>query len=92
MSQHEGADVLVDTDALWRDYFANPFSADKKYLNRRFAIELRPFQIARLQDGSPIFLYRAGARRTSAVLFQASNSTRLPCCEESTPRSYTGRV
>ena len=77
MSLHEGADVLVDTDALWRDYFANPFSADKKYLNRRFAIELRPFQIARLPDGSPIFLYRAWGETRIRALFQASELDKI---------------
>jgi hypothetical protein len=67
-----GPEVLVDADGLWRDYFGNPFSADTKYLNRQFAVELRPFQIARLPDGSPTFLYRAWGETRIRASFQAS--------------------
>jgi hypothetical protein len=52
-------EALVDADALWRDYVANPYAADKKYLNRQFGVELRPFQIVRLPNGNPTFMYRA---------------------------------
>jgi hypothetical protein len=52
-------EVMIDADALWRDYTANPYAADAKYLNRAFAIELHPFQIVRLPSGLPAFVYRA---------------------------------
>jgi hypothetical protein len=65
-------DVLVDADALWRDYVANPYAADKKYLNRQFGVELRPFQIVRLPDGNPTFTYRAwGELRIRALVFES---------------------
>jgi len=66
------ADVLVDADALWRDYVANPYAADKKYLNRQFGVELRPFQIVRLPDGTPTFIYRAwGELRIRALVLES---------------------
>ena len=52
-------EVMIHADALWRDYAANPYAADAKYLNRAFAIELHPFQIMRLPNGSPALVYRA---------------------------------
>jgi len=55
-------DVLINADALWRDYATNPYAADGTYLNRAFATELRPFQIVRLPNGSPTFAYRAWGR------------------------------
>ena len=65
-------EVLVDADALWKDYLANPFSADKKYLDRQFAVELRPFQIARLPNGSPTAVYRAwGTQRIRALFLES---------------------
>jgi hypothetical protein len=73
----DGTEVLVDADALWRDYFGNPFSADTKYLSRQFALELRPFQIARLPDGSPTFLYRAWGETRIRALFQASEVDKI---------------
>ena len=66
-----GPEVMVDVDALWKDYVANPFAADKKYLNREFVVELRPFKIERLPDGTATFLYRAwGEARIRALLQQ----------------------
>ena len=73
----EDAEVLVDADALWRDYMANPFSADRKYLNQQFALQLRPFHIARLPDGSPAFLYRAWGEARIRALFQASEVDKI---------------
>ena len=73
----ESPEVMVDVDALWRDYVANPFSADTKYLNRQFAVELRPFQIARLPDGSPTFLYRAWGEARVRALFQTSEVDKI---------------
>lgn len=68
----DDAEVLLEADAVWKDYVINPFSADTKYLNRRFAVELRPFQIARLPDGSPTFLYRAWGEVRIRALLQTS--------------------
>jgi tRNA_anti-like len=66
------SEVLVNADALWKDYLANPFSADKKYLDRQFAVELRPFQIARLPNGSPMVVYRAwGTQRIRALFLES---------------------
>ena len=73
----DGPEVLLEADALWKDYVTNPFSADKKYLNRRFAVELRPFQIARLPDGSPTFLYRAWGEVRIRALFQTSEVDKI---------------
>lgn len=70
-------EVLLEADAVWKDYVINPFSADTKYLNRRFAVELRPFQIARLPDGSPTFLYRAWGEVRIRALFQASEVDKM---------------
>ena len=65
-------EVLVDADALWKDYLANPFLADKKYLDQQFAVELRPFQIARLPNGSPTVVYRAwGSQRIRALFLES---------------------
>jgi hypothetical protein len=77
----EDPEVLVDADALWRDYMANPFSADKKYLKRQFAVQLRPFQIARLPDGNPTFLYRAWGEERIRALFQNSEVDRISVLE-----------
>ena len=52
-------EVMIDPDALWREYEKNPYAADASYLNRAFAIEFRPFQIVRLPNGLPTFVYRA---------------------------------
>ena len=73
----EGPEVLLEADAVWKDYVINPFSADTKYLNRRFAVELRPFQIARLPDGSPTFLYRAWGEVRIRALFQTSEVDKM---------------
>jgi hypothetical protein len=55
-------EVMIDADALWRDYATNPYAADAKYLNRALAIELRPFRIVRLPNGLPTFVYQAWGR------------------------------
>ena len=65
-------EVLVDADVLWRDYVANPYAADNKYLHRQFGTELRPFQIVRLPDGNPTFIYRAwGELRIRAFVLES---------------------
>ena len=65
-------EVLVDADTLWRDYAGNPYAADRTYLNREFGIELRPFQIVRLPDGLPSFIYRAfGELRIHAFVLES---------------------
>jgi hypothetical protein len=65
-------EVLVAADALWRDYVANPYAADGKYLNRQFGVELRPFQIVRLPNGNPTFTYRAwGELRIRAFVLES---------------------
>ena len=65
-------EALVNADALWKDYLANPFSADTKYLDRQFAVELRPFQIARLPNGSPTVVYKAwGTQRIRALFLES---------------------
>jgi hypothetical protein len=68
---------MVNADALWKDYLANPFLADKKYLDRQFAVELRPFQIARLPNGSPTVLYRAWGTQRIRVLFLESETEKI---------------
>jgi hypothetical protein len=73
----EGREVMVDVDALWKDYLANPFSADRKYLDRQFALELRPFQIARLPDGSPTVVYRAWGTQRIRILFLESEVDKI---------------
>ena len=78
----DSPEVMVDADALWRDYVANPFSADKKYLNRQFAVQLRPFQIARLPDGSPSFLYRAWGEARIRARFQTSELDKISVMEK----------
>ena len=70
-------EVLVDADALWKDYLANPFWADRKYLARQFAVELRPFHIARLADGTPAVVYRAWGTQRIRVLFQESEVDKI---------------
>jgi hypothetical protein len=68
--------VLVNADALWRDYVGNPYAADRTYLNREFAVELRPFQIVRLPDGLPTFAYRAwGELRIHAFVLESEIET-----------------
>jgi len=72
VSTHPEPEVLVDADALWRDYVANPYAADKKYLNREFGLQLRPFQIVRLPNGNPTFMYRAwGESRIRAFVLES---------------------
>ena len=78
----EGPEVLLEADAVWKDYVINPFSADTKYLNRRFAVELRPFQIARLPDGSPTFLYRAWGEVRIRALFQTSEVDKMAALDK----------
>ena len=73
----DGPEVLLEADAVWKDYVINPFSADTKYLNRRFAVELRPFQIARLPDGSPTFLYKAWGEVRIRGLLQTSEVDKI---------------
>jgi hypothetical protein len=73
----ETQEVMVDADALWKDYVANPFSADKKYLDRQFAVELRPFQIARLPGGSPTVVYKAWGTQRIRVLFLESEIDKI---------------
>ena len=73
----ETREVMVDADALWKDYLANPFSADRKYLDRQFALELRPFQIARLPNGSPTVVYRAWGMQRIGVLFLESEIDKI---------------
>ncbi len=68
---------MVNADALWKDYLANPFSADKKYLDRRFAVELRPFHIARLPNGSPTVVYRAWGMQRIRALFLESETEKI---------------
>jgi tRNA_anti-like len=68
---------MVNADALWKDYLANPFSADKKYLDRQFAVELRPFQIARLPNGSPTVVYRAWGTQRICALFLESEIEKI---------------
>lgn len=70
-------EVLVDADALWKDYFVNPFSADEKYLHRQFAVELRPFQIARLPNGDPTVVYKAWGTQRIRVLFLESEIEKI---------------
>ena len=70
-------EVLVNADALWKDYLANPFSADTKYLDRQFALELRPFQIARLPNGSPTVVYRAWGTPRICALFLESEIDKI---------------
>jgi hypothetical protein len=70
-------EVLVNADALWKDYLANPFSADRKYLDRQFALELRPFHIARLANGSPTVVYRAWGMQRIRVLFLESETEKI---------------
>jgi putative nucleic acid binding protein len=70
-------EVLVNADALWKDYFANPFSADKKYLDRQFAVELRPFQIARLPNGNPTVVYKAWGTQRIRALFLESETEKI---------------
>ena len=72
VSTNPEPEVLVDADALWRDYAANPYAADKKYLNRQFGLQLRPFHIFRLPDGNPTFMYRAwGELRIHAFMLES---------------------
>jgi hypothetical protein len=67
-----GPEALVDADSLWIDYVGNPYAADRTYLNREFGIELRPFQIVRLPDGLPTFIYRAfGELRIHAFVLES---------------------
>jgi hypothetical protein len=68
---------MVNADALWKDYLANPFSADKKYLDRQFALELRPFQIARLPNGSPTVVYRAWGMQRIRAMFLESETEKI---------------
>ena len=65
-------EVLVDADALWREYVGNPYAADRSYLNREFGVELRPFHIVRLPNGHPSFSYRAwGELRIHALVLES---------------------
>lgn len=65
-------EVMIGADNLWRDYTANPYSADNTYLNRDFAIELRPYHIVRLPNGMPTFVYRAwGKPRIQVFLLES---------------------
>src|SRR5438309_3974139 len=77
-----GADALLDVDALWKDYVANPFAADKKYLNQAFVVELRPFKIERLPDGTPTFLYRAWGEARIRALLQQSEIDKIASVEK----------
>jgi hypothetical protein len=70
-------EVMVNADALWKDYVANPFSADTKYLDRQFAVELRPFHIARLPDGRPTVVYRAWGMQRIRALFLESETEKI---------------
>jgi hypothetical protein len=70
-------EILVNADALWKDYLANPFSADKKYLDRQFAVELRPFHIARLPNGNATVVYRAWGMQRIRALFLESEIEKI---------------